>query len=101
MKVLKLPDIHRLHVGLYMYKVVRMNACPTLQLNLDLRYPQHDYGTRNRNNPIVPFPRVDCIKINFQYQCTKIWSELPPAIRDSNSLGIFKRKLIEFFLAQY
>ena len=101
MKVLKLPDIHRLHVGLYMYKVVRMNACPTLQLNLDLRYPQHDYGTRNRNNPIVPFPRVDSIKINFQYQCTKIWSELPPDIRDSNSLGVFKRKLIEFFLAQY
>ena len=101
MKILKLPDIHRLHVGLYMYRVVRMNACPTLQLNLDLKYPQHNYGTRNRNDPIVPFPRVDCIKINFQYQTIKIWNDLPPVIRDSNSLGIFKKKLIEYALAQY
>ena len=101
MKILKLADIHRLHVGLYMYKVIRMNICPTLQSNLALRYPQHGYGTRNRNDPIIPFPRVNCVKINYKYQSVKIWNEIPVFIRDSNSIGIFKKKLIEYFLSLY
>ena len=81
MKLLKLKDIHKLYVGVYMFKVIKLNKCPTLQVNLDLKYPQHDYFTRTYDNPIVSFPRVTSLRINFKYQCSKIWNDIPENIK--------------------
>ena len=65
MKQLKFKDIHKLYVGVYMFKVIKLDNCPTLQINLERKYPQHDYFTRSYDNPIVPSPRLTSLRINF------------------------------------
>ena len=42
-----------------MYKVVKMNVCPSLQSDLDLQIREH----RRSSTYVVPFPRVGCIKL--------------------------------------
>ena len=101
MKILKLADIHKLYVSVYMYKILKMNLFPTLQLNLDIQTAVHSYDTRHRDDFILPFPRVDALKINFKYQYVKIWNMIPENIKSCNSLGRFKRQLIDYFLSQY
>ena len=101
MKILKISDCHKLAIGIYMYKVVRLNECPTLQSNLDLSYPSHHYGTRNRNNLILPFPRVESLRINFKYQCSSIWNLIPDYIKQSISLSRFKKALIQYYISEY
>ena len=99
--ILKLDDVHRLYVGAYMFKVLKMNLYPSLQVNLDLKYPDHDHNTRAGNDPRIPFPRVSALRINFKYQCVKIWNELPHYIKDARNLGHFKKTLLEYFLERY
>ena len=101
LKILKLEDIHRLYASIYMYKVIKLNECPTLQNNLNLNYPQHRYPTRHQNDPIVPLPRVASVRINFKYQCTQIWREIPAQIKSISGLKAFKKALMAFFLEQY
>ena len=101
MKILKLTDIHSLYIGIYMFKVLKLNEVPTLQVNLDLKYPVHDYETRNRDNPLRPCPHVLSIKLGFKYQCIDIWNKIPDNIKETNSLNIFKKNLTQHFLNQY
>ena len=84
-----------------MFKVVKLNQVPTLQLNLDLTYPNHGYETRNRNDPLCPFPRVTSIRLSFKYQCVNIWNEIPDNIKETNSLKNFKKRLTQYFIDQY
>ena len=101
MKLLKLIDIHKLYVCIYMYKMISLNEVPTLQKNMNLQYPSHNYETRIRSNPIVPFPRVITLEINYKYQCTKIWGEIPDYMKALSSLKIFKKTLTDYFLSKY
>ena len=78
-----------------------MNLYPSLQVNLDLEYPDHDHNTRAGNDPRIPFPRVSALRINFKYQCVKIWNELPHYIKEARNLGHFKKTLLAYFLERY
>ena len=99
--ILKLTDIHRLYVCMYMYKVIKLNMCPTLQFNLDLSYPAHAYSTRCSNDLVLPFPRVEAIRLNFKYQCVKLWNGVPESIKSLTSLRRFKKTLISTMLNEY
>ena len=50
------------------------------------------------NDPRIPFPRFSALRINFKYQCRKIWNELPHYITDARNLGHFKKTLLSYFL---
>ena len=39
-KILKVKDIYRLYMAIYMFKIIKLNLCPTLQNNLNLTFPQ-------------------------------------------------------------
>ena len=101
MKLLKLKDIHKLYAGIYMYKIIKLNQCPTVQANFNLHYPEHDYNTRNRMNLITPFPRVNAVKIDHNFQCIDIWNNIPENIRSLNTINKFKSELIKYFLSDY
>ena len=101
LEILKLIDIYRLNIAIYMFKVTKLNLCPTLQNNLDLLYPSHNYFTRNSDNPLTPYPRVTPIRLSFKYQCVDVWNELPQNIRECSSLRMFKRSLVSRFLNSY
>ena len=99
--LLKLKDIHVLYMGIYMYKILNQNLCPTLQSNLDLIYPNHNHDTRGRENLVLPFPRVETLRINFKYQCNDIWNKIPSEIKSSKSLKSFKRELTSYLINKY
>ena len=101
MKILKLLDLHKFSVSIYMYRMLKLNACDTLRDCLELELPQHDYSTRNRNNFVNPFPRVENIRCNYKFQCSNIWNDLPSYLKTITSFRIFKKKTMEYFLNMY
>ena len=101
MKILKLPDIYRLRAAVYMFRVVVLDECPTVRRNLSLDYPDHQYSTRTSNDLILPFPRVEALRMNFQYQFVDVWNSIPDHIKEAVNLKTFKRMLLNHFLDNY
>ena len=100
-RILKLADIHRFSMAIYMFKSIRLNMYPSLESNLSLRYPDHAHNTRFRYEPVLPFPRVTTLRINYKYQGVKVWNSLPNQLRDMETLNLFKKKLKDYLLEQY
>ena len=92
-RILKLADIYKYNIGVYMFKIIKLQSCPTLQSNLRLEYPQYHYNTRHREEISTPFPRLNVSIMNYKYQCSKIWNSLPMSIRSASSLSDFKNKI--------
>ena len=84
-----------------MFKLIRGDSNISIRNAIEITYPQHRYETRNSNQLVTPFPRVDAIRYNFQYQFIRIWNEIPENIRYARSLNIFKRTLKEFLISEY
>ena len=68
MKILKFKDIYRLKVATHMFKLEKLNCAPYLQNIINLSHPSHSHNTRSQNLLELPFPRVESIRMNFQYQ---------------------------------
>ena len=100
-KILKIADIYRMNAASYMYSVLKHGKYPTLRSTLDVSYPNHEYSTRGRNDLILPFPRIEAVRMNFKYQFIKVWSELPENIKSQRTSRSFKRVLMEYYLDQY
>ena len=71
-RILKLPDIQKYNIGVYMFKIIKLQYYPTLQSTLRLEYPQYHYNTRHREEVSTPFPRINNSIVNDWYQCSKI-----------------------------
>ena len=100
-KILKVVDVYKLYCSIHMYKILVTNSNPHLQNSIDVQYPAHSYDTRNANRILTPFPRVDAMRYNFNYQFINIWNTIPISIRESASLKIFKRRYSEYLLSLY
>ena len=100
-RTLKLRDIYRLHAGIYMFKIIRLNTCPTVTEGMPIRYPEHRYPTRRGSELVLPFPRVSSVRRGYQYQYIDIWNSLPGDIIQSTTLGQFKRKVSDHFMQLY
>ena len=100
-KILKLPDVYRLKVNVFMYRMLKLDEFPSIRRNLRLEYATLSYGTRYAGNLIPPFPRVEAIRINFQYQFINVWNSTPLAIKALPNFRSFKRALIDFYLNSY
>ena len=72
MKLLKFPDIYRASVSSYMFQVMILKYVPCLEKALSLGYPSHSHDTRHRDRIELPFPRIESIRMNFQYQFSRI-----------------------------
>ena len=44
----------------------------------------------------VPKPRTDMLKFSFAYRASKYWNILPPVVRDTKSLLIFKSRIMDY-----
>ena len=101
MEILKFTDIYKLRVAVYMFRMIQLNEFPALLSNLNLTYPDHNYETRNRDQLITPFPRIEAIRMNFKYQFSNIWNQVPESIKISPSIKSFKKSLAQFYLRLY
>lgn len=100
-KILKLPDIFKLRVSIYMYKVMILNEHPTLRRDLYISYSEHRYNTREAGFLITPFPRVEVIRMNFKYQFVQIWNQIPMTLKELPTLRMFKRSLTALMFDNY
>ena len=100
--ILKLGDIHKLIVAKYMYNLVKLDECESLDGIIIPVQPSHDYPTRHRY-PLVPPPiRLEASRLNFRNQFVCVWNQLPDFVRNSNSsVRSMKKKLFTHFIETY
>ena len=72
-----------------------------LRQSLCISYPSHNYLTRNSHEMLLPFPRVEEIRMNFKHQFVKIRLEVPEYIKCKRSYLQFINAPSEFYLAHY
>ena len=90
-EILKLIDIYKFHLGIYFYK-------NELAGNF---FRSHNHATRNRDILLPPFNRLVGTSKSVFESGARIWNEIPPAIKNANSLSTFKFKLKSFYIEQY
>jgi hypothetical protein len=84
-----------------MFKMLHNNQYPTILDNISPRVPAHDYATRQLNNFVLPFPVVESVRINYQYQFLNVWNSIPFEIRSSDTIHIFNRAYRSYLLCLY
>ena len=88
-KILRIRDIYRLYVGIYMFKQ---------QLSNSISYPSHAYNTRYCNDAIPSFQRLAQCNKSLSYSGPKIWNSIPVSIRNCSSVVTFKSKYKEYLV---
>ena len=96
-----MPDVYRLRVSVLMYKMLIKNELPLLRENISIQTAQHEYDTRSRDQLLTPFPRVESIRMGYQYHFIDIWNEVPENIKNATSLKSFKAAVSQLFLSFY
>ena len=91
-KILKLKDQYKHSLGCYIYD----------NQNLLNEYSRnHNYSTRNRDLPLVPFARLRITEQSVIRNALAEWDNIPANIRGSRSKQIFKVHYKTFLLNQY
>ena len=80
-----------------MYKI--QNNLIAIPQNLFQQYSCHSY--RSQAAFILPFCRTGCYKFSFVPISIKIWNELPPYVRESQSLNNFKTAIDDIDVSSY
>ena len=100
-ELLKIEDVYRLKAACIMFNLINVNDNHFLENHLNLVQASHSYPTRNSHLYIEPFPRVECIRLNFKYQFISIWNSVPINIKQSNSSKVFKNSYKSYLLLLY
>ena len=91
-KILKLNDLYRLYLGIYMFKK---------KLNNSIVYPSHSYLTRYNLNAVPTFQRLSRCQNSLTFVGPKQWNLIPDNIRNSSSLSSFKNQYRQLLLSKY
>ena len=89
--ILKLVDIYKFSVGVFMFK----------NSNLEVFYSNHDYNTRNRDQPNPTFQRLTLTQHSIFFNGPRLWNSIPENIRESSSLPVFKRQYKNLLIQLY
>ncbi len=66
-------------------------APPYLARRYTSRSQTHDRVTRQMDELDIPFYRTAAGQRSFLYRATKLWNDLDNNIKDSSSIGVFKK----------
>ena len=89
-KILKFFDVHTFLLCLYFHK----NAN-------DFTSQSHNYSTRNRDNFVPAFQRLNLTQRSLYYAAPNAWNALPPYLKSIPKYGLFKSKLKEYLVQKY
>ena len=98
---LKIDKTYQLKVASYMSNILKQSKYPMLGPFIFISNPRHNYLTRNNIEMLVPFPRVETIRMKFKYQFVKVWLEVPEFVKCKQTYLQFRNALSEFYLEQY
>ena len=97
---LKIDQIYQINFVSYMYNILKQRNYPMLAPSLCISYPSLNCLTRSSNVMLLPFRRVEAIRMKFKYQFVKAWLEVPKYIKYKQSYMQFRNAKSEFYLAQ-
>ena len=89
--LLKLKDIHKLSVCIYMFK----------QANLTQFHRDHNYSTRNSHLLLPTYRRLSLTQHSITYTGPSIWNSLPSEIKSLSTVDSFKSMLKKYFISFY
>lgn len=92
--ILKVFDVHRLQIAIYMFKMIHSNNNLTLQ-------PQHNYPTRTRDNLRIPQHNLTLYQHSLSYLGPKTWNAVPDHLKSVNSLFTFKKQFKKHIILKY
>jgi len=101
MGVLKLEDLYKYQIAVYLYKTIKENHDNQLAVALNQHMDIHNYNTRNRTHFQIPIFNRSLSQFSIEYTGVKTWNSLPSSIKNSTSLGSFKCKLRSNILNLY
>lgn len=90
-KILKLQDIHKLQLAVYVYKLDSRDAYVRT----------HDHHTRNRSDLIPSYARLTSTQKSLSFSAINFWNTLPDHIKNSQSLPILKKRVKLLLLSSY
>ena len=94
MKLLRLNDIYKFNIGLYMYKSLRYvdyddDLCNYVNGNMN----RHSYSIRNTDAIVLPRYRCESSKCEITCVASEFWNHLPIELKNSESVKNFKKAL--------
>ena len=90
-KILKIHDMYKLNIGLYMYDRVRSGDYDR----------NHQYNTRNRNDLLPRRFRLTATQNSLASIGPTIWNSIPTNIKDSLTYSSFKHQYKKYLLSFY
>ena len=93
LRILNVHNIKTLNLSILMYKQLKSNEYDLPILTLD-----HAYGTRHRENLLIPPHTTTLIANSFKVESVRVWNRLPNNIKVSPSMNSFKNKMKCFLL---
>ena len=99
--ILKIGDLFKIQVLLYMFKTIKGNYDNKLLSLLSYQTDIHDHNTRNANLFRLPNFKKSISRFSLQYRGPALWNVLPSNIRETSSINKFKSQLRDMCLAEY
>ena len=98
--ILTFQSIYKLFVALTFFKYVNSSTDSSIRLFVNQQRPAHDYGTRFRGsgNINLPLCRTTKFRNSFIFKAIAIWNEIPPRIKNLDSICSFKRQYNTFLI---
>jgi hypothetical protein len=92
LRILKLQELHKLHVACFMYKV-HMGLLPCHFLDMfQTNTAIHSYNTRQADNYHVTFSRTNLMKSTIRIAGPLLWNSIDDSIKSAVSFCIFKTR---------
>ena len=84
-----------------MFKLMKLGTNPHVRPLIQITNVEHGYPTRRRSEIQVPFPRVESVKINFEYQFIDIWNSIQDDVKNAPSVNVFKKRMNGYIFEHY
>ena len=96
LKLLKLNDLYKHQLGIYMYKSTRGLLPDSMSSMVIPIHNVHNHNLRNQNAYYIHHVRTNCRKCTIHYTGPIFWNTLPQQLRETLSENQFKRNKNNF-----
>ena len=90
--ILKIKDVYAYNCAIYAYKLNASNL---------LKFPSHDFGTRNMNLSIPAYQRLSKTQKSISYSAPYMWNQVPPHIKELPTIQSFKKIFKNYLVNKY
>ena len=100
LRILKISDLFKFHVLVYMLKTVKCNYDNLLAL-LQFQAQIHNHNTRNASLFRLPNFKKSTSRFSLQYRGPELWNNLPCSLRKMTNINKFKSQIKDICFAEY